>query len=91
MRDYRLQVLSVTGSAATGDITHTLAGISDNEYFILDNGVEKVFFEFRRTGGYVATTLAAAQAIDSDVTAVVTIDISGAGSDDAAATLTAGG
>lgn len=89
VRSYKLKVLSKTGSAATGTITLTLAGISDNEYFILPNGVEKVFFEYKRTGGYVATTLTAAQVIDSSVTAVVTLDVSAAGADDDAATITA--
>lgn len=86
VRGYRLQVLSIGGTAATGTITLTLAGISDNEYVLVNNGIEVSMFEFKRSGGYVATTLAVAQAtISSSITKVVTVDISASGDDDAAA------
>lgn len=77
VRHYTLEVTASGGTAATGTLTFTLADISDNEHFILHNGLEAVTFEFEKTGGYVA------------VAGRVGIDITGAGTDDDVATAAA--
>jgi len=75
VRHYAFEVTAVGGTAATGTITFTLASITDNEHFILHNGIEAVTFEFDKSGSA------------TPVTGRVMIDISAAADDDAVATL----
>jgi hypothetical protein len=86
VRHYGLKVLSASGTAAEGQIITTLGGISNNEYVVINNGIEKVYFEFQSTSGYVPVTLLWAQEnVDASITGVVTVDITSAGVDDDAA------
>jgi hypothetical protein len=74
IRHFRMECTAEAGAAATGSLTFLLASISDNEHFTLHNGLEAVTFEFEKTGGYIA------------VAGRVTIDITGASTDDHVAT-----
>jgi hypothetical protein len=69
MRHFRMECTAAAGTAATGTLGFTLASISDNEHFILSNGLETKTFEFQKTGGFIP------------VSGRVAIDITGAGSD----------
>lgn len=69
IRHFRMECTAAAGTAATGSLAFTLASISDNEHFILNNGIESVTFEFQKSGGFIP------------VSGRVAIDITGAASD----------
>lgn len=77
VRHYAFEVTAAAGTAATGSLTFTLASITDNEHFIVSNGLESVTFEFDKSGSA------------TPVSGRVMIDISTAGSDSDVATAAA--
>jgi hypothetical protein len=77
VRHYAFEVTAAAGTAATGTLTFTLASITDNEHFILHNGLEAVTFEFDKSGSA------------TPVSGRVLIDISSAATDADVATAAA--